>query len=221
MSPLDWALIESWKTMGVPLHVALRGIESAFDSFAAKPRRRSVKSLLYCQEEVEAQFAEWMESQRGASSKEASSPPNGDDNGKAKAPETMPREAVAGHLARVRAELEAAYRARGESSDELTVSLARAVSRIVELEADWTKAAQPDAIRLEASLTDIENLLSRAVQATLAPDYLAERQREVEDQLKTYRARMDAPVYAQTFEHLLLKSLREEFGVPRLSLFYM
>jgi hypothetical protein len=222
LSPLDWALIESWKTMGVPLHVALRGIESAFDSFAAKPRRRSVKSLLYCQEEVEAQFAEWMESQRGASSKEASSSQsNGEENGKAKMSETMPREAVAGHLARVRAELEAAYRARGDSSDELTVSLARAVSRIVELEADWTKAAQPDAIRLEASLTDIENLLSRAVQASLAPEHLAARQREVEDQLKPYRARMDAAVYAQTFEHLLLKNLREEFGVPRLSLFYM
>src|SRR5437763_4524150 len=66
LSPMDWALIESWKEMGVPLHVALRGIERAFDSFEAKPRRRSVKSLLYCQEEVEAQFAEWQEAQVGA-----------------------------------------------------------------------------------------------------------------------------------------------------------
>src|ERR687890_1353881 len=65
LSPLDWALIESWKTMGVPLHVALRGIEQSFDSYESKPRRRSVKSLLYCQEEVEAQFAEWRESQTG------------------------------------------------------------------------------------------------------------------------------------------------------------
>ena len=53
--------------MGVPLHVALRGIEKSFDSHAARPRNRSVKSLMYCQEEVEAQFAEWLESQRGAS----------------------------------------------------------------------------------------------------------------------------------------------------------
>src|ERR687893_1092072 len=66
LSPLDWALIESWKTMGVPLHVALRGIEKSFDSYEARPRNRSVKSLMYCQEEVEAQFAEWRESQTGA-----------------------------------------------------------------------------------------------------------------------------------------------------------
>src|ERR671932_1113401 len=66
LSPMDWALIESWKEMGVPLFVALRGIERAFDSHEAKPRRRSVKTLLYCQEEVEAQFAEWQEAQVGA-----------------------------------------------------------------------------------------------------------------------------------------------------------
>src|SRR4051812_34222845 len=66
LSPLDWSLMESWKEMGVPLHVALRGIEHAFDSYEAKPRKRSVKSLFYCQEEVEAQFAEWREAQVGA-----------------------------------------------------------------------------------------------------------------------------------------------------------
>src|SRR3954468_15214636 len=66
LSPLDWALIESWKEMGVPLHVALRGIEKSFDSYEARPRKRSVKTLMYCQEEVEAQYAEWLESQTGA-----------------------------------------------------------------------------------------------------------------------------------------------------------
>ena len=66
LSPLDWALIESWKAMGVPLHVALRGIEKSFDSYESRPRSRSVKSLFYCQEEVEAQYADWLEMQRGA-----------------------------------------------------------------------------------------------------------------------------------------------------------
>src|ERR671939_864800 len=66
LSTLDWSLMESWKEMGVPLHVVLRGIERAFDSYEARPRNRSVKSLFYCQEEVEAQFAEWLEAQRGA-----------------------------------------------------------------------------------------------------------------------------------------------------------
>src|SRR5215213_8018679 len=66
LSPMDWALMTTWKEMGVPLHVALRGIEKSFDSYESKPRKRTVKSLFYCQEEVEAQFAEWVESQTGA-----------------------------------------------------------------------------------------------------------------------------------------------------------
>src|SRR5205085_11238667 len=67
LGTLDWALMSAWKEMGIPLHVVLRGIETAFDSYDAKPRKRSVKTLMYCQEEVEAQYAEWLESQVGAS----------------------------------------------------------------------------------------------------------------------------------------------------------
>src|SRR5258708_975293 len=63
---MDWALIETWKEMGIPLHIVLRGIEKAFDSWEYKPRKRSVKTLLYCQEEVEAQYAEWLEARVGA-----------------------------------------------------------------------------------------------------------------------------------------------------------
>src|SRR5919112_2801081 len=66
VSPLDWSLMESWKKMGIPLHVVLRGIEKAFDSYESRPRNRSVKTLYYCQEEVEAQFKEWLELKAGA-----------------------------------------------------------------------------------------------------------------------------------------------------------
>ena len=67
LSPMDWALMETWKQQGIPLHIVLRGVEKSFDSFEARPRKRTVKSLLYCQEEVEAQFAEWLEARVGSS----------------------------------------------------------------------------------------------------------------------------------------------------------
>src|ERR1041384_6272228 len=72
LSTLDWALMTAWKDMGIPLHVVLRGIEKSFASYESRPRKRSVKTLFYCQEEVEAQFAEWVESQTGAHAKDAS-----------------------------------------------------------------------------------------------------------------------------------------------------
>jgi len=43
----------------------------------------------------------------------------------------------------------------------------------------------------------------------------------VKDQLKPYRSHMEPAVYKQTFDNLLLKRLREQFAVPRLSLFYV
>jgi len=66
LSPLDWALIESWQEREVPLSIVLRAIEKVFDTVDAQPnRKRSIKSIAYCKEEVEAQFAEWLETQTG------------------------------------------------------------------------------------------------------------------------------------------------------------
>jgi hypothetical protein len=50
---------------------------------------------------------------------------------------------------------------------------------------------------------------------------LEELKNGIKEQLKPYRSQMEAAVYKQTFDNLLLKRLREQFGVPRLSLFYV
>ncbi|MGB8509253.1 MAG: hypothetical protein WCD76_12770, partial [Pyrinomonadaceae bacterium] len=97
LGTLDWALMSSWKEMGVPLHVALRGIEKTFDSYEARPRRRSVKTLFYCQEEVEAQFAEWLDSQRGASAESSTDEERDDVAGEGEASSRslpFPREVI-------------------------------------------------------------------------------------------------------------------------------
>ena len=56
---------------------------------------------------------------------------------------------------------------------------------------------------------------------SLVLNALDELKKEVKDQLKPYRAQMEAAAYKQTFDNLLLKRLREQFAVPRLSLFYV
>jgi hypothetical protein len=226
LSPMDWALIESWKEMGVPLHVALRGIERAFDSYEARPRHRSVKSLMYCQEEVEAQFAEWLESQRGASS-----PPSGVDEGGAVESGSVegagglpfPRAVIAAHLAECRDALKRAQEKRSDLArgDALGEALARASSRLEELAADFNAAARPDAEKLESSLTDLEALIDRALRESLPADAVEEERAEAEEQLRPYRARMERATYEQTLDNLLAKALRERAGVPRLSLFYL
>ena len=230
LSPMDWALIESWKQMGVPLHVALRGVEKSFDSYEARPRHRSVKTLLYCQEEVEAQFAEWLEMQRGAATGEenegraASGDPSLSDNSGGEAGGAglpFPREVIMGHLAGCRAALERARDKARDHGGELREALARAAQRLTGLEGDFARAARPDAERLEEALTDLEGLLDRAVRATLAPAELEAARARAAEQLKPYRKRMELATYEQTLDNLLAKQLREERGLPRLSLFYL
>ncbi|HSP63639.1 MAG TPA: hypothetical protein VLQ90_11700, partial [Pyrinomonadaceae bacterium] len=82
-------------------------------------------------------------------------------------------------------------------------------------------AVQPDARKLEDSLTGVERMLSDALRATVSGNQLDEIREEVKTQLRSYRAQMDVPAYEQTMDNLLLKRLRDQFGVPRLSLFYL
>lgn len=229
VSPLDWSLMESWKAMGIPLHVVLRGIEKSFDSYAARPRTRSVKTLFYCQEEVEAQFAEWLESQTGAqrdpTAEPAAAPAEADTAAAGDDARGLPfpRAVIAAHLNESRAELARSLErrlARGEE-DAVCEALARAGTRLEELAADFERAARPDAELLEASLADLESLVERALRASLPEDALEAARAEAAAQLKPYRARMERATYEQTLDNLLAKSLREAAGVPRLSLFYL
>lgn len=216
---MDWALIESWKEMNVPLHIALRGIEKAFDSWEAKPRKRSVKSLLYCQEEIEAQYAEWLESRVGSSTAddEQSSKTTGTDEGL-----PFPRQAIIDHLERGRAALVHARDQRQRvSEDDLTDAITRVVALLEDLERDFAAASRPDARRLEVSLTGLERMLSDALLAVVPAEEMSEAQREVKEQLRPYRSHMEQAAYEQTVSNLLLKRLREQFALPRLSLFYL
>jgi hypothetical protein len=53
LSPLDWALIESWNNAGVPLEAVLRGIDTAFEKWRSrKVKTQMVNSLAFCAQAV-------------------------------------------------------------------------------------------------------------------------------------------------------------------------
>lgn len=217
LSPMDWALMETWKEQGIPLHIVLRGVERSFDSFESKPRKRSVKSLLYCQEEVEAQFAEWLEAHVGSATKEQVS----DADVEA---ENMPFSfaAVSEHLMRSRLSIERVALERNQGGeDDLSEALVRTGALLAEIESDFVSSSDFDARKLEDSLTGLERLLNDAVLSVAASSDLDVVKAEVKGQLSPYRKHMESAAYDQTLNNLLLKRLRERFGVPRLSLFYL
>ena len=217
LSPMDWALMETWKERGIPLHIVLRGIERSFDSFESKPRKRSVKSLLYCQEEVEAQFGEWLEARVGSAT---TCEDNSAEVDAAKMPFSFV--AVSAHLERSRVSLEkVAGERRQAGEDDLSETLVRAVALLTAIENDLVSGSDFDARRLEDSLTGLERMINDSILSVAAASDLDVVRAEVKAQLRPYRGQMEALVYDQTLNNLLLKRLRERLSVPRLSLFYL
>jgi hypothetical protein len=90
-----------------------------------------------------------------------------------------------------------------------------------DIEKDFLSDAAFDTRKLEDSLTGLERMLNDSILAVVNTKALDELTQEVKDQLKPYRTQMEAAAYKQTFDNLLLKRLREQFAVPRLSLFYV
>jgi hypothetical protein len=107
------------------------------------------------------------------------------------------------------------------TADDLVDALQRAAAQVAELQNDFVATTLPNAQKLEQSLTGVERLLSDAILSVAASEELGVVTKEVEKQLKPYRKQMEPAVYEQTRDNLLLKRLRETYGVPRLSLFYI
>ncbi|MGI8813590.1 MAG: hypothetical protein ACR2IH_13830 [Pyrinomonadaceae bacterium] len=200
LSPIDWAMIEGWQERGVPLHIVIRGIETVFDGFEKKSApQRSIKGLLYCREEIEAQYAEWLDSQTGK-----------DDE---KLPADSNRE-----MDDIESGIDNAIEMLSRSTgSELAEDIERCVERLRSLRADMTG----DLEALDKSLSDIEKVLDLALLSKADKLHLTRLEAEIAVELKPYKKAMDADAYKSTFDLMLLKRLREDAGVPRLGLFYL
>jgi len=217
LSPLDWALIESWQERQVPLHIILSGIERIFDSVDTQPaRRRSVKSLLYCKEEIEARYAEWLERQVGknGSAKVQSSEfrvqSSETEDASLSKSELFSVEAIAAHLDKVFLDVKSA---QSKAKGDLPQTLEKVLNRLAEL-----KAQSHTAEELEGSLEKLDQMIDES----LLQNYETEQLKgEIEKQIASYKNKMEREVYRRTFDLMLLKRLREQSAIPRLSLFYL
>jgi hypothetical protein len=201
LSPLDWALIEAWQDRGIPLHIVLRSIESVFDVFDRQPvGTRTIKSLFYCREEIEAQYGEWLTSQTGAS-----------DSGEMERDTPFSPAAVSAHIDNAIGQL------RSVDAPGMAEDIDRAISRLAELQ----KNVPSDPETADKTLGDIERLLERAMLANWDKPRLKAAEQDIARQLREYKTEMDPAAYKTTFDLMLLKRLRDEAGIPRLGLFYL
>jgi hypothetical protein len=199
LSPLDWALIEGWQERGIPLHIVIRSVESVFDVFDQQPAgTRTIKSLFYCREEVEVQFAEWSRAQAGKASGEA------EDT-------SFDPQSVVGHIQG------AVEKLKTNTIQGIEEDISRAIARLEDLAANLPG----DAESIDSSLGDVERLLERGMLTNWENTHLKSLEKEVAGQLRAYKSEMEPEAYKNTFQLMLLKRLREEGNIPRLGLFYL
>ena len=193
MSPLDWALVESWKSGGVPLEAVLRGIDDAFQKWhGRRVKTQKVNSLAFCAQAVLTE-AQAMAGQPGSSGKREAGPP-------------FPLEDLQVYLARNAAAVRPAH-----------PEIAAALTAL----ADEAEAHYQDLEGLEQRLTVLEDKLIAAARTQQTDEELLQARRELESQLRSYRSKMTAEQLAMLERQYLERRLLEKFGLPRLSLFYM
>ena len=207
LSTLDWALIETWKDAGIPLDAVLRGIDTAFDRYDRRPTKtRKVNSLAFCSQEVLAAAEEMKEAAVGTQRKKKDDADSG----------LTPPE-LRNYL------LKNAERLRAAKLDSQTESVARecADSLLSLGEAVQSASGRPPLEDIERRLTVLEEKLNASLFASALEKELIAIRTDADRQLAPYRGKMNAAQIDQLHRQFLQKRLLEQYGLPRLSLFYM
>lgn len=193
LSPMDWALVESWKNAGIPLEAVLRGIDAAFEKFHSRKRKtQKVNSVAYCAQAVQRE-AEIMAGARR-------------QQGPVEAPFTA--EDVRLHLQSACDQLagRAAYEPVVAALRQILDNLAEHYSQLEEL---------------EQRLTVLEEKMSAIARASISEELLLVARKELDAMLRDYRSQMNAEQIAMLERQFLDRRILEEARLPRLSLFYV
>ena len=194
MSPLDWALVETWKNSGVPLEAVIRGIDIAFEKWRQKKSKtQNVNSVAYATQAVleEARIMSGAAPERSSHAVEA--------------PYSI--EQVKAFLSDNAAQLrKAGFEEVAQSLDALR---AEAEVHYKDLEA------------LEQRLSALEEKLLALLRTKQSDEQLFQAKRDLDSQLRPFRGKMDAAQLSMLERQFLDRRIFESSRLPRLSLFYL
>jgi hypothetical protein len=212
VSPLDWAIMETWQKAGVPLEAVLKGIDSAFESYRRSRRGagKPLKSMAYCTDAVLEAAEEQLESAAGKAPK----------NGTA-AKEPFSRDELRVYIAKNAEKLEAASNRGTESgSAEFSARLGEISQSLSGVTTLLDYPGSLDLEDLERRLTILDDKLHAVLTGYASEETMLKIRREMDGQLAAYRRKMKVEQIALVEKQYLQKRLLEEFRLTRLSLYY-
>jgi hypothetical protein len=191
LSPKDFALIQRWRELGIPLGDVLLGIAEAFDRRVERGALTKINSVSYCEGAV---LEAWERNASARVGKEGAEPGR------------LDTDAILERLAEA---MESAGNGRKELS-EPALKASRSIRRL--------KASGRSAEQIEDSLMRLEKRFLRDAAAALAAEEYAAIEAEVDRRMDPDRNTMETRALHRTREILIRRKLRAQLGVPRLSL---
>src|SRR5215469_12773365 len=211
VSPLDWAIMETWQKAGVPLEAALKGIDRAFQSYQRSRRGagKPLKTLAYCTDAVLEAAEEQKEAAAGTL-----------PAGRAEAKEPFSRDELRSYLRRNAEALRKVAGSEEFRQSELSAFLERTADAVAACQALLDAPVRLDTEDLERRLTILDDKMRAALESHASEELMLKIRGEVDAQLAAYRRKMKAEQLALVERQYLQKRLLDEFRLPRLSLYY-
>jgi len=211
VSPLDWAIMEAWQKAGVPLEAVLKGIDKAFESYQRSRRGagKALRSLAYCTDAVLEAAEEQQEAAAGSGPKSGRT-----------AAESFSREELRTYFVKNVERLKQAAEQWSARQPEMAARLAEIAESLAGSVTLLDAPGILDLEDLERRLTILDEKVHAALTSHAPEEILLKVRRELDGQLAAYRRKMKAEQLAMVEKQYLQKRLLEEFGLPRLSLYY-
>ena len=215
---MDWHLIASWRNAGVPLNVALRGIDIAMDGYYARHTRGASKinSLCYCHGAVMEAYADYLESRVGEAAPEpdaVSGAYDSTDSGE------YGKNAILTFLSEKISEIESLL-AKQHMCCALE-NIERALARLREVALDVKNGSGRDTEALERDLGILDSMICEELRTCLSAEEKEAWEKEAKNDkiLKVYKKQLPKESYEKMRENFFLDKTRKKFHIGELSLF--
>jgi hypothetical protein len=219
-------LVRGWAEQGIPLKVALTGIDRTFERYYRKGARRRPLQVSFCEADVLDVFDDWRRAlglfgagpSGGAPSAENGVPPAECGSGTSVPAGTLaerPHRAASlpAHLERVANRL-TLLRGHPRNGEEMETALAAAVLQMDAHRQAARGARGPARAALIAHLESLDDSLLARVRAGLSAEQLDGLRREAAETLAPFRERMPRAAYQAAHDAALTRLLREHAGLP-------
>jgi hypothetical protein len=193
LSSKDFALLKEWRALGIPIEAVEAGLDEAFTRREERGATGRVNSLSYCRDAILSAWERRAETAVG--------------RGTGRAGESAPD--VGAALAALSERLEAVARVH----PSLTAPIESAHRSLDRLARSGKTAGE-----IEASLARLDRRISNEIGEALPEDRRRRLDESVEKLLAKARVKMDRDTEEKTRRALTRRTLREEMGLPRLTL---